>query len=156
MRSRVAQLVKERVHWDLPKSRQLRFTIADTRRGKAVVRHAVVERVRPVRVRAGFICGYRSSRAGVVGEASLGEKLESVAREVEVRGAEARDGGKGDAGERVQRDEVPFDLIQRGCADVGHPEGYFIVKQVALVIESQTHVWSAISFPATYQSVTRV
>ncbi len=59
-----------------------------------------------------------------------------------------------------QRDEVPVDLFRRGRTDVGHP-GSECVSELALARASfaggtKTHVWSAISFPATYQSVTRV
>jgi hypothetical protein len=100
-----------RVHWDLPETRQLGLAIANVRNGSAVVRHSIVQRVRPESVRVGVRDRDSRGSRGVVSELQLGEHFERVARVVEVWRSETPDLADWDTGQRVQRNDVSSDLF---------------------------------------------
>ena len=104
MNTRLAQVIKQSVHREFPKARELGHAITKAGEAQAIVIHAVVEGVRPKRVRVGIGDGDGGGRGRIVGESRLGEQLEGVRGVVEHGGAEANDGFERDAGEGVESD----------------------------------------------------
>ena len=135
-----AAVVKQRVHRDLPEAGELRLALAETVNRETVVRHAVVERVRPVSVGT-IICDRDRCRRGrIVGEAERVEHLERVDAVVEERGTEADDGRERDTRELVEGNQVPGNLVLRWRADVGHT-GHDRVLELDRVLGSSA--WEA-------------
>ena len=89
MRPRRPTVVEERVHRDLPEAGELGLALAKTIDREAVVRHAIVEGVRPERVGALVRDRNGGRGTGVIRERGVGEMFERVDRELEIRRPEA-------------------------------------------------------------------
>lgn len=104
MRSVDAAVVEERIHGKFPEAGKLGLALAQAIDRQTVVRHAVIERVRPKRVRVIVSDGNGGTGRRVVSEAEASEHFERVDGVVEERSAEALNGLERDAGKLVQGD----------------------------------------------------
>ena len=100
-------LIKDGVHRNLPKSRDLRFPTTHRPLNPLVITtvpQSMIEGVRPVRIGIGIRDGDGGTGGAVVEELGVLEDAEGVEAEVQIRGSETSDVVEWDAGEGVEGD----------------------------------------------------
>lgn len=152
MGSSDTKIVEKGVHGDFPEARELRFALAASGNFQAVIRHTIVQCIRPKRITIGICDGNGGGSGRVVSEfgfittkidsaswkpmiwRSHSQPLESIDGVVQERCAEAFDGGKRNACQGIQGNKVTIDFSSRWVADMVDTEaGINVVQKVKTI-----------------------
>ena len=99
MRAFNAPTIKQSIHWDFPKARDLGLAFATPVYHEAIIRHTIIKSIWPERVGIRISDGNRRRGGRIVCESGLGQEPERINSVLKIGSAETSDVFKGDARE---------------------------------------------------------